>query len=165
MAFKTLPLSAVPAPAVEHLLDLAFGDDRKSRTAYLLRTRGRIMPSLSWAVMDGDDIIGAIQCWPVRIGASRLVLVGPVAVRPDHQGAGIGHQLMHLMLDQSGNLDNPAMVMIGDLEYYKRFGFSADATAGWTLPGPWDPHRLLARNTENAGLPIDGMIEEDCDAL
>lgn len=165
MAFKTLPLSAVPAPAVEHLLDLAFGADRKSRTAYLLRTGGRIMPSLSWAVMDGDDIIGAIQCWPVRIGASRLVLVGPVAVRPDHQGAGIGHKLMHLMLDQSGILGNPAMVMIGDLEYYKRFGFSVDATAGWTLPGPWEPHRLLARNTENADLPINGMIEEDCDAL
>jgi predicted N-acetyltransferase YhbS len=165
MAFEKLPLSAVPAFAVEHLLDLAFGADRKLRTAYLLRSRGKIVPALSWAVMDGSDIIGSIQCWSVRIGRSPLVLVGPVAVRPDHQGTGIGHQLMQLMLEQSEKLGNPAMVMIGDPEYYSRFGFSADETAGWSLPGPWEPHRLLARNTAQAGLPTEGMIEEDCDAL
>ena len=37
-------------------------------------------------------------------------------------------------------------MLIGDPEYYGRFfGFSAEATAGWRLPGPVEARRLLAR--------------------
>ena len=39
-----------------------------------------------------------------------------------------------------------ALMLIGDPEYYGRFfGFSAEATAGWRLPGPVEARRLLAR--------------------
>ena len=38
-----------------------------------------------------------------------------------------------------------AIVLIGDPESYGRFGFSAEATADWTVPGPVERHRLLAR--------------------
>ncbi len=39
------------------------------------------------------------------------------------------------------------MAMIGDPEYYGRFfGFTADATANWELPGPVERRRLLAKN-------------------
>jgi predicted N-acetyltransferase YhbS len=51
--------------------------------------------------------------------------------------------------------------MVGDAEYYGRFGFSADSTGGWILPGPWEAHRLLARNAP----PVAGMIEDDGHAL
>jgi predicted N-acetyltransferase YhbS len=50
-------------------------------------------------------------------------------------------------------------VMIGDPEYYGRFwGFSAEPTAGWILPGPWEPHRLLARCDNPAVLPKEGSL-------
>ncbi len=39
-----------------------------------------------------------------------------------------------------------ALMLIGDPEYYGRFfGFSADHTGEWRLPGPVERHRLLAR--------------------
>ena len=51
-------------------------------------------------------------------------------------------------------------VMIGDPEYYGRFwGFSAAPTAGWTLPGPYDPRRLLVRAANPAVLPAAGSGE------
>ena len=36
-------------------------------------------------------------------------------------------------------------MLIGDPEYYGRFfGFSADRTSGWRVPGPVEQRRLLA---------------------
>lgn len=165
MTLRAFPLSEIEPSLVEQLLDDAFGADRRARTAYLLRTRGVCVPPLCWALSEDDRLFGVIQCWPVRIGDTPLVLVGPVAVAPDQQGSGVGTQLMHVMLEQAEKLGNPPMVMIGDPEYYQRFGFTANATGGWTLPGPWEPRRLLARNTGGANLPLRGMIEEDTDAL
>ncbi len=45
-------------------------------------------------------------------------------------------------------------VLIGDPEYYGRFfGFAADQTGRWDLPGPFERRRLLARTgrTDAAG--------------
>ena len=47
-----------------------------------------------------------------------------------------------------------ALMMIGDPEYYGRFfGFSAEATGGWQLPGPVEPHRLLAVAVGDLAVP------------
>jgi predicted N-acetyltransferase YhbS len=146
---ELVSLNRVPAEAVEQLLDDAFGQDRHSRTAYLLRIPQTEIAALSFAILDGTRLTGSIQCWPIKLENTRLVLVGPVAVTPDRQGTGLGKQLMQAMLDP---------------EYYGRFGFSAEQTGGWTLPGPWEPRRLLARNVSGQSLPETGMLERD-DAL
>lgn len=161
---ELVPLSTIAPERVEALLDAAFGADRHKRTAYRLREGARAIDALSFAVTQGSVLEGSIQCWPVRIGEARLVLVGPVAVLPERQGMGIGHRLMHAMLDAAAATEEPPMVMIGDAEYYQRFGFSAEHTSGWTLPGPWDPRRLLARNVACHPLPAHGMLEP-ADAL
>jgi predicted N-acetyltransferase YhbS len=150
-------LRSVNAEDVETLLDDAFGTDRFNRTAYLLRMGAPAIDHLSFAVSDGRATIGSIQCWPVAVGAAPLILVGPVAVAPNRQGQGIGHQLMQAMLCAIQTDDAP-MVMIGDPEYYGRFGFSADLTLGWTLPGPWEPRRLLLRSPHGIMLPETGML-------
>lgn len=161
---ELVPLASVAEEQVEMLLDAAFGQDRHSRTAYLLRKGSKAIAPLSFGILDGEALIGSIQCWPVRVGNATLALVGPVAVSPDRQGKGHGHHLMHATLDAAPVLGNPAMVMIGDPEYYGRFGFTADASAGWTLPGPWEPRRLLVRNVRHHPLPQSGMVERT-DAL
>ncbi|MGB5076446.1 MAG: N-acetyltransferase [Sphingorhabdus sp.] len=152
-----LPLSKVDAEAVSALLDDAFGADRHSRTAYLLRSGMPVIEHLSFAIIDGTELVGSIQCWPVSVGDSPMILVGPVAVSPDRQNRGLGHQLMRATLAAVRPTDAP-MVMIGDPEYYERFGFTAQATGGWTLPGPWEQRRLLSRNPQLAPLPVYGHV-------
>ena len=52
------------------------------------------------------------------------------------------------------------MMLIGDPEYYGRFfGFSAERTADWRLPGPVERHRLLARGPDVPALA--GMLGPD----
>jgi predicted N-acetyltransferase YhbS len=159
-----VPLTGVAPDLIELLLDAAFGEDRHRRTAYRLREGSSTIEQLSFAIVDGTALIASIQCWPVRIGACRLILVGPVAVDPTHQNEGHGRRLMHAMLEAAAKIGDPPMVMIGDPEYYERFGFTAGATGGWKLPGPWEPNRLLARNFARHKLPETGMLER-ADAL
>ncbi len=158
-------MSDIEPQAVEHLLDLAFGTDRFGRTAYRIRQGMDAVPALSFAAIENGALIGTIQCWPVAHHApdgtaTPLVMVGPVAVRPDVQRGGHGRALMALMLEAAETEADSALMMIGDPEYYGRFfGFAADATGAWDLPGPYETHRLLARAVNGHGLPTGaGMI-------
>ena len=147
-----LPLAQVAGPAVEALLDRAFGADRHARTAYRVRGAARAIPALSFAAMEADLLVGSIQCWPIRFAGddgvvAPLVMVGPVAVLPDRQRDGIGRRLVETALAAAvrEGLDT-ALMLIGDPEYYGRFfDFTATHTGAWRLPGPVERHRLLAR--------------------
>ena len=154
MSVTLSPLANADPHAVERLLDAAFGTDRHWRTAYRLREGTTAVPDLSFAAFDGSELVGSLQSWPVAVGDVPLTLVGPVAVAPNAQRGGIGRMLMEALVTGAG--DAP-LTMIGDPEYYGRFfGFNADTTGGWDLPGPVERHRLLARNA--AALPLHGML-------
>jgi predicted N-acetyltransferase YhbS len=165
---QILPLNAIAPDQVESLLDAAFGTDRRGRTAYLLRQGVGAVPALSFAAcLEDGAFAGTIQCWPVALREdggemTPLTLVGPVAVSPEHQGSGIGKRLMETMLQAAEQHGHDALVMIGDPEYYGRFfGFSAGQTGGWKLPGPWEPHRLLARLGPDVVTPKDAALMPD----
>ena len=162
---ELLPLSNIEPQAVEDLLDAAFGSDRFGRTAYRIREGADAVPELSFAGVEDGALVGTIQCWPVAHRAADgtvtpLVMVGPVAVRPDAQRGGHGRTLMAHMLDAAQTKADGGLMMIGDPEYYGRFfGFAADATGEWELPGPFEKRRLLARAVNGHGLPTAaGMI-------
>jgi predicted N-acetyltransferase YhbS len=148
---ELVPLSRIDPQAIEHLLDRAFGADRRARTAYKVRAGTQPVPELSFAALRDGMLAGTIQCWPVALACDggdsvAMVMVGPVAVEPEWQQAGIGRMLMDHMLAVAG--DAPLM-LVGDPEYYSRFfGFVPDRTGKWRLPGPFEPRRLLARGTD-----------------
>ena len=147
-----VPLDTVDAAAIESLLDRAFGRDRRTRTAYRIREGVPADPSLSFAALERGTLIGTIQCWPIALkhddgGVTMLTMVGPVAVGPERQQHGIGQELMRASLEAAERTGAAqALMLIGDPEYYGRFfGFTADRTAAWRVPGPVERHRLLAR--------------------
>jgi len=147
-----VPLSSIAADTVESLLDRAFGADRHTRTAEKVRGDAPPIPALSLAAVEDATLVGTIQCFPVALAADDgtahpLVMIGPVAVEPARQLDGIGRMLMtHALLAAHHEGLDGAMALIGDPEYYARFfGFSAERTGGWRLPGPVERHRLLAK--------------------
>lgn len=157
--------------AIDALLDAAFGPDRRGRTAYAIRRGMAWITDLSFAALDDDGVmIGLLQSWPVALhgadGAQTpLVMVGPVAVMPDRQQAGVGRQLMDRLAAAADGAARPGagepLVMIGDPEYYGRFwNFAAAGTAQWDVPGPVERHRLLIRPAGSArvALPVAGML-------
>ena len=164
-----IPLSAVDPAMVEALLDRVFGEDRHARTAYRIRAGMSHLDALSFAALDADDmLVATIQCFPVALIDREgrpvpLVMVGPVAVVPERQGKGFGLGLMAAMLEAEKRMAADgaaplAQVLIGDAEYYGRWGFSAAATGGWRCPGPYEAERLLARGDALSAMPAEGML-------
>ncbi len=163
------PLAGTDDAAIDELLDATFGPNRHGRTAYRIRLGMAWFTDLSFAARDADGrLLGTLQCWPVALHEpdgtqTPLVMVGPVAVQPDAQRHGIGRALMDWLVETvdrnpEGSSADP-LVMIGDPEYYGRFwGFSTEATTGWTVPGPVERHRLLTRVQGSAILPPEGML-------
>ena len=158
-----VPLSSQHQPAVEALLDDRFGPARRNRTAYRLRERAVLLPDCSFVAMDGDALVGSLQCWPIRlksVGGERLplILLGPVAVAAAREGQAIGSALMRASLAVIDAAESPPVLLIGDAPYYGRFGFSAAATRHWELPGPINHDRLLLRGP-TTGLPRIAWVE------
>lgn len=95
-----IPLDNVDPALVEELLDRAFEPGRHQRTAYKVREGTDWLPGLSFAAIDAHEhLVGTIQCWPVALTdpdgrRHPMIMVGPVAVEPDAQGAGYGKALM-----------------------------------------------------------------------
>lgn len=152
---------------VEALLDAAFGADRTARTAYRMREGLEALPGLSFAAFADGRLVGTLQSWPIALQVAEgtltpMTLVGPVAVLPDVQRGGLGKAMMDALITAAADLGHDALVMIGDPEYYGRFfGFAADATGGWAVPGPVERHRLLARIRRSGGVPTLGRIIPD----
>lgn len=91
-----------------------------------LRQGGDLLLSL---VAEEDGVVlGHVAFSPVRIAGEDhgWVGLGPVSVRPDRQGQGIGQALIRdgfARLRQSGS---QGCVVLGEPGYYHRFGFAAD---------------------------------------
>ncbi len=156
------PAGAADSADIELLLDAAFEPGRHTRTAYRLRDGVAPYRGLSLVARERGRLVGSIQYWPCELwdGASarHLTLLGPVAVAPDLQGTGLGKRLMRASLEVADACRHDAIVLIGDPEYYGRFGFDAAATADWDVPGPVERHRLLARLAPGVELPARGQL-------
>ncbi len=81
---------------VEALYDLCFAPGRTALSSYRLRDGVPPVRELCLTLRDDYQILCAvIRYWPVRVGGRRVLLLGPVAVHPTHQGEGLGGILIH----------------------------------------------------------------------
>ena len=131
--------------AREQLLDAAFGADRFAKSSERLR-EGRVPASgLAFVASDGGRVIGTIRLWSITAGCDRpCLLLGPLAVAADAQNRGIGGALMHHALRKAASRRHSAVLLVGDIGYYSRFGFSSEWTGALHMPGPFERERLLA---------------------
>ncbi|RJX64949.1 N-acetyltransferase [Vibrio sinensis] len=91
--------------------------------------------TLSLVMEDEAEIVGHIAFSPVNINGKFVNWygLGPVSVMPEHQSKGIGGALILDGLAQLKALGAEGVVLLGEPEYYGRFGFKAQPTL--TLDG------------------------------
>ena len=138
------PEPAVLAGAVERLYDDVFGPARFHKTSYLFRDGVAPVQELSWIALEGDRLVGAIRYWPILVGETghSALLLGPLAIAQDRAGKGIGRALMFKTLDLAAQLGHDLVLLVGDVDYYKRFGFVPATPHGFVMPGESRPDRL-----------------------
>jgi putative acetyltransferase len=91
-----------------------------------LRSSGQLTVSL---VAEAHGlVIGHVALSPVAIsdGSAGWFGLGPLAVLPSHQGRGIGSRLTRAALSALRARGARGCVVLGEPEYYGRFGFRAE---------------------------------------
>lgn len=85
--------------------------------------------TLSLIAEINNQVVGHIAFSPVSIsdGATDWYGLGPISVLPEYQANGIGSQLIKEGLNKIKALNAKGCVLLGDPNYYGKFGFKADA--------------------------------------
>jgi putative acetyltransferase len=83
--------------------------------------------SISLVAEEDDRVVGHVALSPVTIsdGTPNWYGLGPLSVLPKQQGKGIGLQLMNAAIQELKNTKANGCVLLGDPNYYRRFGFTA----------------------------------------
>ena len=84
--------------------------------------------TVSLVATEAGRIVGHVAVSPVSIssGAAHWYGLGPVSVLPEMQGLGIGSRLIIAALAQLQTLSAHGCVVLGEPEYYQRFGFKSE---------------------------------------
>ena len=140
---RIAPETEADGAEVEALLDLCFSPGRTALSSYRLRDGVAPLAPACLVAREDGAVGGAIRFWPVRVGAARLALLGPVAVHPTRQGEGLGAALIRAGLARAAAAGWDRVLLVGDAPYYGRFGFVV--AEGIEMPPPTNPARVLAR--------------------
>jgi putative acetyltransferase len=93
-----------------------------------LRKHGQL--TLSFVAVTEGEIVGHVALSPVTLssGEKHWYGLGPISVAPAYQSEGIGTLLMKQALDDLRAIGASGCVVLGDPDYYSRFGFRPEAT-------------------------------------
>lgn len=143
--FTTRSVTPADLTAISELHAKVFGPGRFTRTAYRIREGTPAASRYCRAALLGDRLIAAVRFTPITIGGAQgALLLGPLAVHPDFAGQGFGKRLIGEAMDAARADGVRLVLLVGDEPYYGRFGFHPVPLGQITLPGPVDPHRILA---------------------
>ena len=109
---------------VFNLIHSAFGNRAESDLVKQLISDGDVLINL--LVESLDIIIGNVVVSKITMEPDIGLFCGgvaPVSVVPDQQSSGVGSKLMTAAINESKKMGMDALFLLGDPNYYKRFGF------------------------------------------
>ncbi len=131
-----------------------------------LRSADRFIKSLDFVAIHGGEIVGNIIYVEAKItgrdGKEHPVAAfGPVSVLPEYQGRGVGSRLITHTAQLAREMGYRAILIYGDPEYYKRFGFKPSKAYRITNPDGRYPAALLVWELYPGALTgIEGTYDE-----
>ena len=146
-------------PAIEALLDRAFGPGRFVKVSERVREFAAYAPELSFLAWRDGELLGVVRQWRVRVGDTPVVFLGPLAVDPDRWSAGVGGGLVVRACHAAKDAGEGAVLLVGDNAYFARFGFDADIARDIRLPGPVDQRRVQVLALQDGGEPLAGRVQ------
>jgi predicted N-acetyltransferase YhbS len=163
-ALSLVPERSQDGPAVDALVERAFGPGRYAKSSERVREFASFAPELSvcaWAPdARGDErLLGCARMWRVRVGGRPVTFLGPFAVEQGERNAGFGQRLIERACEAAAAAGETHVLLVGDEAYFGRVSFSNALGHGVVMPGPVDQHRVLARELVAGAGPLSGKIE------
>lgn len=146
-------------PLVDALVERAFGPGRFVKTAERLRERNTPRYDLSLVAWSDEEAVGCVRLWPVHIGETPAVLLGPFAVEDAWRSRGLGAQLIQEACAAAERAGVGVVLLVGDAPYFSKLGFEAVPPGRAVLPGPVDARRVLWRALRPGALDgVEGPV-------
>ena len=150
---------------IEQLHDIVFGTGRHNKSSHVLRKDIPGLNEFSCVARSEGQILATVRFSPVHVkdllfdGNTNAMLLGPLAVSPSVQGAGVGSTLMEYALAGVEAAGHKRILLVGDSGYYARFGFEPVLPRYISMPGGRDAGRLLVKPApELQSLPLFGQV-------
>ena len=135
-------------PLIESLIERAFGPGRFVKTAERLRETNTPRHDLSLVAWAEGAAVGCVRLWPIHIGDSPAVLLGPFAVEDAWRSRGLGALLIESACAAAERTGAGLILLVGDAPYFQKLGFEPVPPGRAVLPGPVDAHRILWRELQ-----------------
>ncbi len=135
----------------------AFGRDNEADLVDSLR--GSAVPFLSLVAVSSGQVVGHVLFTRVAFAPPRDSLsfgLAPLAVDPGHRGKGIGTALVEAGLARLREMGCGVVVVLGDPEYYGRFGFQPASSLGLRCGFDAPPEACMALTLGSAYVPQHG---------
>jgi putative acetyltransferase len=120
------PFTAGDADAVYEVHRRAF-DGRTDESRIVQRLHDADKAVVSLVAVENDRIVGHVLFSPTSVANHgeniKLTGLAPVGVLPENQNEGVGSSLIQHGLAECRDAGVDAVVVLGDPEYYSRFGF------------------------------------------
>lgn len=131
--------TAADSAEIESIYPQAFPDEDLVSLVHSLLEDEAVRLSLVTTI--GEQIVGHVMFTYCGIDGSdtRAALLGPLAVKPDHQRQGIGSAIVQDGLRRLKGAGVAMVLVLGDPAYYSRLGFAADDNVlpPYELPDDW----------------------------
>lgn len=161
-AIRDIHLSAFPEEEGERIARLALD----------LLSESASSPTLSLVAAVDAGIIGHVAFSPFTIDGRPSIagyLLAPLAVQPNYQKQGIGSRLIAEGMERISETDACVVLVYGDPDYYRRFGFRTDEAESYLPPHDlkypfgWQGVLLAGRQSANRPSTIR-CVPSLCDA-
>ena len=130
-----------------------------------LRKTDVFIKELDFVALCNNEIVGNIMYAKSTVKNNDLeyaiLTFGPLSVLPEYQDKGIGGKLINHTIELSKKLGYKGIIIYGDPEYYKRFGFKESKEYKITNKDKKFPAALLVLELyPNALNGIEGIFDE-----
>jgi putative acetyltransferase len=126
--------------AISAVIEEAFGRPEEARLVDALRKTTAFVPELSLVAARNGRVLGHVLFHPVTVesaaGSHPALALAPLAVGPECQKRGVGAKLVSVGMERAAALRHGSVIVVGDPEYYGRFGFQP--AAPWGIRAPFD---------------------------
>ncbi len=136
MTILIRPETIADFESIQRVNRQAFGQAAEAQLVDDLRAGGFVRVSMI-AELDGQ-VVGHILFSQLTItsdvGSTLALSLAPLAVLPNFQRQGIGQSLVAQGLQECQRQGHPAVIVLGDPQYYRRFGFAPELAARLESP-------------------------------
>ena len=143
-----------------HIHKEAFEGASEAKLVELLHCNRKANPSL--VVTVAGEIVASVVFSPVTVTTapkeSNIAGLGPVAVLPEYQRRGIGSRLIRAGLDACRAAQYGAVVVLGNPQFYLRFGFLPAMDYGLSNQYVQDAHFMIRELHANVLSNVSGMV-------